>query len=128
VERIILPDATAIADFMLRRAALLVDGLVLHPQRMRQNLDATSGLIFSEGVMLQLVRTGLPRQRAYELVQRSALRARDVGEDFHRLLAADPEVSSRLSVASLDACFDLSHHLRHIDVIFTRALKEGELK
>jgi adenylosuccinate lyase len=124
VERIIAPDATALADFMLRRAAGLVEGLVVKPERMRHNLELTGGLIFSEGVMLALVRTGLPRQQAYEIVQRSALRARDQGGDFKSLLGADPEVSSRLDGKTLDACFDLAHHLRHADVIFQRAMTE----
>jgi adenylosuccinate lyase len=126
VERMICPDATALADFMLRRAAGLVDGLVVHAERMRKNLELTGGLIFSEGVMLALVRTGLPRQRAYEIVQRSALRARDEGGEFKKLLAADPEVSQRLDGKTLDACFDLAHHLRHADVIFERAMAEGD--
>jgi len=124
VERIIAPDATALADFMLRRAAGLVDGLVVKPERMMENLQLTGGLIFSEGVMLALVRTGLPRQRAYEIVQRSALRARDEGGDFKSLLAADPEVSARLDGKALDACFDLQHHLRHAEHIFQRAMTE----
>jgi adenylosuccinate lyase len=124
VERVIGPDATSLADYMLRRAAALVDGLVVHEARMRKNLDLTGGLIFSEGVLLALVRAGLPRQRAYELVQRSALRARDEGGEFHALLAADPEVRARLSPSVLDACFDLDHHLRHTDVIFDRAMAE----
>jgi adenylosuccinate lyase len=126
VERVIGPDATALADFMLRRAARLVDGLVIHAARMRANLELTGGLIFSEGVMLALVRTGLPRQRAYELVQKSALRARDEGGSFRALLGADAEIAARLSPTALDACFDLQHHLRHTDAIFERALEQGD--
>ncbi|HEY1586356.1 MAG TPA: adenylosuccinate lyase [Polyangia bacterium] len=126
VERMIAPDATSLADFMLRRAAALVDGLVVHAPRMQKNLELTGGLIFSEGVMLALVRTGLPRQTAYEIVQRSALRARDEGGDFKSLLAADPEVTSRLPTGALDAAFNLEHHLRHADRIIDRALLEEE--
>jgi adenylosuccinate lyase len=126
VERMIAPDATALADFMLRRAAALVEGLVVHAPRMRKNLALTGGLIFSEGVMLALVRAGLPRQTAYELVQRSALRARDEGGDFKSLLAADPEVAGRLPAGALDAAFDLEHHLRHADLIIDRALADEE--
>jgi adenylosuccinate lyase len=125
VERMIAPDATALADFMLRRAAGLVDGLVVHQARMRKNLDLTGGLIFSESVMLSLVGTGLARQQAYEMVQRAALKARDEGGDFKTLLGADPEIKKRLG-DKLDACFDLTHHLRHADVIFQRAMAEGE--
>jgi adenylosuccinate lyase len=126
VERMVIPDAAAVADFMVRRAAGLVEGLVVHPERMRRNLDLTGGLIFSEGVMLALVRTGLARQRAYEIVQRSALAARDQGGDFKSLLRADPELHSRLDDKALDACFDLGHHLRHIDALIDRALTEKE--
>jgi adenylosuccinate lyase len=127
VERMIAPDATSLCDFMLRRCAGLVEGLVVHGERMRRNLELTGGLIFSEGVMLALVRTGLPRQAAYEIVQRSALRARDEGGDFKALLAADPEVNTRLPAGSLDAAFNLEHHLRHVDTILSRALSEGDL-
>ncbi|HEX4460619.1 MAG TPA: adenylosuccinate lyase [Polyangia bacterium] len=126
VERMIAPDATSLADFMLRRAAGLVEGLVVHKERMQKNLQLTGGLIFSEGVMLALVRTGLPRQTAYEIVQRSALRARDEGGDFKSLLAADFDVKSRLSTATLDAAFDLAHHLRHADHIIDRALSDKD--
>jgi len=126
VERMIGPDATSLADFMLRRAAGLVEGLVVHAPRMQKNLQLTGGLIFSEGVMLSLVRTGLPRQTAYEIVQRSALRARDEGGDFKSLLAADPEVHSRLPPGALDAAFNLEHHLRHADRIIDRALSDED--
>jgi adenylosuccinate lyase len=127
VERMIAPDATSLCDFMLRRCASLVEGLVVHASRMQRNLALTGGLIFSEGVMLALVRTGLPRQTAYEIVQRSALRARDEGGDFKALLAADAEVNSRLPASVLDAAFDLGHHLRHVDAIVDRALAEGDV-
>jgi adenylosuccinate lyase len=128
VERMICPDATSLADFMLHRATGLVDGLVVHADRMLQNLGLTGGLIFSEAVMLRLVKTGLPRQRAYELVQRSALRARDSGGNFRELLGSDPEIESRLSPHDLDDCFDLGHHLRHADHIVTRALSNEDLQ
>jgi adenylosuccinate lyase len=126
VERMIAPDATALADFMLRRAAGLVDGLVVHKARMMKNLEITGGLIFSESVMLTLVGTGLPRQKAYEMVQRNALKARDEGGDFKTLLQSDPEISARLPASAVANCFDLTHHLRHADVIFERAMAEGE--
>jgi adenylosuccinate lyase len=124
VERVIAPDATSLADFMLRRAAGLVDGLVIHEARLRKNLELTGGLIFSEAVMLALVGTGLPRQQAYEIVQKSALAARDTGGDFRTLLGADSAVNQRLSAEQLSACFDLQHHLRHAGTIVDRALAE----
>jgi adenylosuccinate lyase len=120
VERVIAPDATTLAEFLLHRAADLVEGLVVHSEKMRSNLDLTRGLIYSEGVMLELVRTGLPRQQAYEIVQRAALRARDAGGTLREYLAADPEVVARLGTERLDGCFDLAHHLRHVDAIFER--------
>jgi len=132
VERVALPDATILADFMTARATSLVDGLVIHPGRMRKNLDRTGGLYFSEAVMLALVKTGLARQHAYGLVQRSALAAiheaaaaGQVGAHpgrFRALLGADPEIASRLGAADLDALFDLEHHLRHAPAILDRAL------
>jgi adenylosuccinate lyase len=132
VERVALPDATILADFMCARATGLVQGLVVHPARMRANLDRTGELYCSESVMLALVRTGLPRQRAYEIVQRSALDAIAEAASagiagalpgrFRELLGADPEVTSRLKREQLDACFDLDHHLRHVPSILERAL------
>jgi adenylosuccinate lyase len=124
VERVVLPDATTLADFMVARATGLVEGLVVHPERMRQNLERTGGLVFSESVMLRLVATGLPRQRAYEIVQRSALAAHEGRGRFRELLAADPEVTSRLRADDLDSAFDLAHHLRHSKLILDRALSE----
>jgi adenylosuccinate lyase len=122
VERVALPDATILADFMLSRATGLIQGLVVATERMRENLERTAGLIFSESIMLALVKTGLPRQRAYEMVQRAALAAHAGQDRFRALLGADAEVTARLSPAELDAQFDLHHHLRHVDVIFARAL------
>jgi adenylosuccinate lyase len=132
VERVAMPDATTLADFMTVRATTLVDGLVVHASRMRSNLDRTGGLYFSEAVLLALVKTGLPRQKAYEMVQRSALAA--ISESaaegqtgakpgrFRELLGADADVHARLDVAALDAAFDLDHHLRHAPYIMERAL------
>jgi adenylosuccinate lyase len=135
VERVAMPDATILADFMVARATSLVRGLVVHPERMRANLERTGGLYFSEAVLLALVHTGLPRQRAYEMVQRSALaaitEAAAVGQvgalsgRFRALLGADPDVAGRLTAAQLDECFDLQHHLRHTERIMTRALALG---
>jgi adenylosuccinate lyase len=132
VERVALPDATTLADFMTARATSLIDDLVVHPSRMRANLDRTGGLYFSEAVLLALIKTGLPRQQAYELVQRAALaairEATDAGEvgarpgRFRELLGADPEIAARLDAVELDALFDLEHHLRHAPEILERAL------
>jgi adenylosuccinate lyase len=122
VERMVLPDAFSICDFMLQRATGLVTGLVVHEARMRENLERTGGLVFSEGVMLALIDTGLRRQEAYEIVQRSALKARDEGGRFQDLLAADPQLTERVSLERLASCFDLTHHLRFCGAIVDRAL------
>jgi adenylosuccinate lyase len=126
VERVIGPDATGLCDFMLRRAAGLVDGLVVNAARMKQNLELTGGLFFSEAVMLQLVRTGMARQAAYELVQRNALASVEGKGSFRALLGADPDIAKRLSAADIDRAFDLQHHLRHTGAIIDRALSDEE--
>jgi len=131
VERVIGPDATGIADFMVRRAAGLIDGLVVNVERMRKNLDHTGGLYFSEGVMLALVRTGLPRQTAYEMVQKHALAAAaELGTgappSFRPRLGADPEIAGRLAPGDLDQAFDLRHHLRWSGTIIDRALRDRD--
>jgi adenylosuccinate lyase len=124
VERVALPDATILADFMVARATRVVERLVVDAARMRANLELTGGLIFSQAVLLALVRAGLPRQGAYELVQRCALAAHAGAGSFAELLAADAEISGRLSADELAAAFDLHHHLRHVDLIFRRATGE----
>jgi len=124
VERVIGPDATGLADFMVRRAAGLVDGLVVNAERMRQNLEQAKGLYFSEAVMLTLVRKGMARQAAYELVQRNALRAVAGEGKFRDLLAADKDITARLDATEIDRAFNLEHHLRHVGAIIDRALAE----
>ena len=124
VERVIGPDATGLADFMVRRAAGLVDGLVVNAARMRDNLDQAKGLYFSEAVMLTLVRKGMARQAAYELVQRNALRAVAGEGKFRDLLGADKDIAARLDAADIDRAFNLEHHLRHAGAIIDRALAE----
>jgi adenylosuccinate lyase len=123
VERLIAPDATNTLGFMLERAAGLVEGLVIYPERLEKNLALTGGLFFSEGVMLALVDKGLLRQTAYEMVQRSAMRAFRQEGVFRELLGADPDVSSRLTPGELDACFDLGHTLRFAETIVERAVR-----
>jgi adenylosuccinate lyase len=123
VERMIAPDATATLGFMLERAAGLVDGLVVYPERLNKNLEMSGGLYFSEAVMLALVDKGLARQGAYEIVQKSAMRAFQGEGDFRTLLGADPKISSRLTPSEVDACFDLDHALRYAERIVERALK-----
>jgi adenylosuccinate lyase len=126
VERVIGPDATGLADFMVRRAAGLVDGLVVNAGRMRQNLELSGGLFFSEAVLLSLVRKGMARQPAYELVQRCALAAAEGKGTFRALLGADPDIGAKLAAADIDRAFDLQHHLRHASAIIDRALADDD--
>ena len=102
-----LPDACILADFALFRLARLVDGLVVYPERMQRNLDATQGLYGSQRVLLALTEAGLARQRAYELVQAHAMRAWREGRPLEELLLQDPEVTGRLGEERLLALFDL---------------------
>jgi adenylosuccinate lyase len=126
VERVIGPDASGLTDFMVRRAAGLVDGLVVNAGRMRENLDRTGGLFFSEAVLLALVHKGMARQAAYELVQRNALAAVEGKGSFRLLLGADAEIAARLEPREIDRAFDLAHHLRHAGAIIDRALAQKD--
>jgi adenylosuccinate lyase len=119
-ERVVLPDAFLALDYMLDRFAWLVDGLVVDAERMRRNLDASHGLVFSQRVLLALVAAGLPRDAAYRLVQRNALVAWEEERDFRELVTADPEIAARLDAAAIERAFDLDDALRHVDVVFER--------
>jgi adenylosuccinate lyase len=122
VERVIGPDATIVMDFMLARLADVIEGLEVRPEVMRANLERLGGAIFSEQVLLALVRRGVKRDEAYRWVQRCAL----AGGDFQQRLAADPEVSRHLKPLDLATLFDMEHHLRHIQALFSRALEDDD--
>jgi adenylosuccinate lyase len=121
VERIIAPDSTVLLDYMLARLTGVLERLVIYPERMRQNLEMSRGLIFSQQVLLALSRRGISREEAYTWVQRNAMRAWKEGEPFKLLLSKDPDVSRTLRPAELEACFDLDEALRHIDALLRRA-------
>jgi adenylosuccinate lyase len=121
VERMIAPDATATLGFMLERAKNLVAGLVVYPENLARNLDRAAELYFSEAVLLALVEAGMPRQEAYVLVQRNAMKAWRGEGRFKALLAQDADVASRIG-PKLDALFDLEHALAHVPAILDRAL------
>ena len=120
VERVVLPDATILLDYLLVRFRQILEGLQVYPDRMRQNLELTGGLVFSEAVLLALVDKGLSREEAYGIVQRHAMKAWKSREPFKPLLLADPEICRHLSPAEIENCFDLGYHLRHLDEIFAR--------
>ncbi len=122
VERMIGPDATATLGFMLDRTASLVEGLVVYPANLKKNLDRAAELYFSEAVLLALVESGMPRQEAYVLVQRNAMRAWSGDGRFKDNLAADADVMSKIDRRKLDLLFDLEHALAHVPTIVARAL------
>src|SRR4051795_11359813 len=116
-ERVVVPDAFLALDYMLDRFAWIVEGLVVYPERMRRNLDASHGLVFSHRLLLALVEAGIARDEAYRLVQRHAMQAWEEERDFRALVAADPEVTEQVD---LDAVFDLEATVRHVDTVFER--------
>jgi adenylosuccinate lyase len=120
VERVILPDSTILLDYMLHRMSEILEGLRVYPERMRENMERSFGLMYSQRVLLRLTETGLPRQRAYEIVQRNAMRAWSDRTPFRDLLAADPEVTARLAPAALAECFDPAWYHRNVDAIYRR--------
>jgi adenylosuccinate lyase len=116
-ERIVIPDAFLAVDYMLDRFAWLVEGLVVRPERMRENLEATGGLFYSQRLLLALVDSGLDRDTAYRAVQRHAMRAWDEGLDFEQLVRGDAEIAARVE---LDAVFALASFVEHVGVVFER--------
>jgi adenylosuccinate lyase len=122
VERVIAADATCTVAFMLRRMRRLIEGLVVYPERMRANLDATRGLVFSQAVLLALTAKGLGRQEAYAIVQGAAMQVWDGGLTLEAALRASGGIEAHLDPAELARCFDLDRQLRHVDALIDRAL------
>src|SRR5581483_7988247 len=120
VERVIGPDATIALDFALARLASIIKNLVVYPERMRANLDRLGGLVHSQRVLLALTAAGVPREEAYRLVQRNAMKVWNEGGDFLALLLGDRDVRKALSEDQLRAQFDLGYHTKHVDTIFER--------
>ncbi len=120
VERVILPDASITLDYMLQTTVEVIDGLVVHKDRMLDNIMRTRGVVFSGQVLLRLMERGLSRTQAYELVQKAALSAWQNGRDFQTVVLDDPAIRKHLSAAVLKQCVDPARHLRHVDAIFKR--------
>ena len=112
LERIVLPDTFQLVDFMLNRLTRILEGLVVLPENMARNLRQMGDLVFSEHVMVALIRSGMSREEAYKVAQRNAERAWQ-GEDFRSAVAVDPDVASRLTSDQIDEIFSLEHHLRN---------------
>jgi adenylosuccinate lyase len=124
VERVILPDSFIVLDHMLRRMTRIVAGMVVYPERMRENLGRSRGVVFSGTVLLELARRGVSREQAYEWVQRNAMRAFHEQRDFKGLLLEDADVTAVLPPAGIEQAFDLDHQLQHVDYIFERVFQE----
>ena len=122
-ERVVLPDSSIATDYMLQKMASLVEGLVVYPERMLENLAATRGSIFSGQLLLALTQAGVSREEAYEWVQRNAMKAWDQGGDLQSLSLADKDISGRLSKEQIDRVFSLDTYLRNVDAVFARVFK-----
>jgi adenylosuccinate lyase len=120
VERMIGPDATVTLDFALARLTGVIERLLVYPENMQRNLDRLGGLVHSQRVLLALTQKGVSREDAYRLVQRNAMPVWRGEAEFLDLLKKDPEVSSKMSAAELESCFDLDYHFKHVDTIFRR--------
>jgi adenylosuccinate lyase len=125
-ERVVLPDASIALDYILHKATSLIAGLVVHPERMLENLQLTRGLVFSGQLLLALTQKGVSRENAYEWVQRNAMRVWDQNENFQDLLQQDPDIKLHLSAAEIEGAFAFDSYLRNVDTIFSRVFTEGE--
>jgi len=119
-ERVIIPDSTIALDYMLHKFIAVVEGMLVYPQNMLANLVKTKGLIFSQRVLLALMEHGLVRPRAYDLVQRNAMKCWQEGKDFKSLLLADREVMRYLKPREIEKIFDLGYYLRNVNKIFKK--------
>jgi len=120
VERVIIPDSTILVDYMLKTFIDIMDNLIIYPESMRKNLERTKGLVFSQKLLLELVRKGALRDEAYKIVQRNAMVARQEGRDFKELMLSDSGARDFLSESQIEDCFDYGYYLRHVDKIFSR--------
>jgi adenylosuccinate lyase len=124
VERVILPDSTILADYLLDKTTRLVDQLLVYPDRMRRNLDMTLGLVFSGQLLLDLAAAGMLREAAYKVVQGHAMAAWENESDFRAAVEADPEIKRVLSRDQIAESFSLERQLRNVDKIFARVFDD----
>ena len=127
MERVILPDSFIALDHMLRRFTRIVRGMVVYPDRMRENLERSRGVVFSGTVLLELARRGVSREQAYDWVQRNAMRSFHEKRDFKELLLQDPDVTKVLSRAEVEKAFDLQYQLRNVDAVFARVFVNAQV-
>ncbi|MBI2067292.1 MAG: adenylosuccinate lyase [Deltaproteobacteria bacterium] len=120
VERVIAPEATILTDFLLARLTGLIEKLIVYPDTMKRNLEKMGKLVYSEGVLVRLVESGLTREEGYRLVQRQAMQTWERGADFEAGIRKDPEIAKRLKKKDFEGLFDLKKSLRHVETIFKR--------
>jgi adenylosuccinate lyase len=125
-ERVVLPDSSIATDYMLQKMTSLIDGLVVYPERMLENLNLTRGSVFSGQLLLALTQAGASREEAYEWVQRNALKAWDEGADLKTAVLADKEIRAHLSQDQIARVFSLDTYLRNIDKIFARVFDRAD--
>jgi adenylosuccinate lyase len=121
VERIILPDATILLDYMLHRFSGVIEKLMVYPDNMKENMQKTHGLVFSQRLLLMLVEKGLSREHAYDTVQPLAMKAWEEKRAFRELVEADSTIRENLTSEEIENAFDLNYHTRRVDEIFERA-------
>ena len=120
VERVIIPDSTTVMDYMLNKMTYLMENLLVYPENMLKNLNKTGGLIFSQEVLLALVKKGVTREDAYTMVQRNAMQVWEANKDFKTLLKGDKEIMALLNVNDIDTLFDLNKVMININKIYKR--------
>ena len=124
-ERIIIPDSNMLIDYMLQKFTNLITNLNIYPEHMKQNLEKTKGLIFSQKIMLELTKRGLSREEAYKIVQNISMQVWQGQADFKVLLLENAEVGQYLTKSEIEECFDYQTYLRNIDLIFTRVFGQS---
>lgn len=125
-ERVVLPDSSGTLDYMLAKCTSLIDGLVVYPERMLENLNATRGLIFSGQLLLALTRNGIARETAYEWVQRNAMKVWDKGGELKPLVAEDADIRANLKMEEIEEVFSLDRYLRNVDTVFERVFGKNK--
>jgi adenylosuccinate lyase len=128
VERIIIPDSIILIDYMLNKLVKIIDNLLVYPENMKNNLEKTAGLVFSQAVLLALTKKGMLREQAYSLVQQCAMEVWKTGKPFKKLLQQQSEILKILSLQEIEDCFDLQIHLRNVDEIFKRVGIDSMMK
>ncbi len=127
-ERIVLPDSSAALDYILAKTASLLDGLVVYPENMLQNLNATRGLVFSGQLLLALTQKGVSREDAYVFAQRNAMKVWDEGGEFQNLVMNDADISAKFSAEEIEKVFDVKHYLRNVEKVFARVFGENSME